>query len=172
MGLGNFRFDEFKKPSSDYDRATTLSIAANSPAFLEGINSGLQLAESANFARRLASTPPNRATTSRIAEEARKLAEDCGNLTCNVIAGKQLQRMKFVGLEEVGKASEHPPYMIELIYTPKAPKFTVLLIGKTLCYDTGGLSIKPRDGMRGMKYDKCGGMAVLGAMQAIARSKP
>jgi leucyl aminopeptidase len=172
LGLGNFKFGEFKNPSVDTEQAKALSVATNSAAFSAGLSAGLLLAESANFARRLAATPPNLATTTRIVEEARKLAESAGNITCSVLSGKQLLKHKLVGLDNVGKASEHPPYLIELAYTPKTPKFTLLLIGKTLCYDTGGLSIKPRDGMRGMKYDKCGGMAVLGAMQAVARIKP
>jgi leucyl aminopeptidase len=172
IGLANYRFDDFRKPTREKPRDHFLTISLDSPEFADGIRHGVQLAESANIARRLASTPPNIATTTYVAEQARRLAQESGNLKCRIIAGEALEKLQFAGLANVGKASEHPPCMIELLYTPKKPAFTLLLIGKTICFDTGGLSIKPRESMRGMKYDKCGGMAVLGAMHAVSRIKP
>ena len=177
LGLGNCKFSAFKKLSEDESHAKTLSVTlagTNSSGHLAaGCAQGLLLAESTNFARQLAATPPNIATTEFIAAQAQKLAQESANLSCKIIKGAALKKLQLAGLESVGKASEHPPCMIELIYAPENKTArTLLLIGKTICYDTGGLSIKTREGMRGMKYDKCGGMAVLGAMHAIARLKP
>jgi len=170
LALGAFKFDEFKKSKNE---KTSLDVHAADPEFISGIKNGLILAECANYTRRLAATPPNVATTEFIAREARTLARNSGNLRCTVIQGQALKRNKMVGLINVGKASEFPPRMIQLIYEPRGRnRQTILLIGKTICYDTGGLSIKPREGMRGMKYDKCGGMAVLGAMRAVSVLKP
>ena len=177
LGLANWKFATHKKPSSDETRSTQLSVSFNSAKASSDLNQGcghgLSLAESTNFARQIAATPPNIATTNHIAEKAQELATACPNLTCTIIKGAALKKQKLVGLENVGKASEHPPYMIEVSYSPTKPYTkTLLLVGKTICYDTGGLSIKTREGMRGMKYDKCGGMAVLGAMHAVARIQP
>ncbi len=170
LGLGAFKFDGFKKGSS---KKKTLQISVSDKTANAAVASGLALAEAANFARQLQATPPNVATTNFIAAQAKELARSLPNVSCTVIAGPALQRNKLVGLITVGKASEYPPCLIQLTYTPRGKaKGTVLLVGKTICYDTGGLSIKPREGMRGMKYDKSGGMAVLGAMQAISRIKP
>jgi len=170
LGLGAFSFSEFKasKPG-----VRELSIYSDAAEFSAGVSAGLDLAESTNFARYLAATPPNVATTTFILNQARALARRMKNLRFSAIQGAALRTKKMVGLINVGKASESPPCMIQLDYQPKGKsKGTVLLVGKTICYDTGGLSIKPREGMRGMKYDKCGGMAVLGAMRAVSLLKP
>ena len=177
LGLGNFRFRDFKKKSDEDAGLKELSVFLigdeHELALAAGLSGGLELAESANIARKLSATPPNVATTTYVANEALKIARAAKNLKCNILRGPALLKHNFVGLDNVGKASEHPPCMIELIYTPeKKSSKTLLLIGKTICYDTGGLSIKPREGMRGMKYDKCGGMAVLGAMHAVSRLQP
>jgi len=177
IGLANWKYLTFKKKKSEDAPIGELSLSLVSNIdpddLIEATKKGVALAASANVARTLAATPPNVATTKYIAEYALQLAEACGNLKCKVIKGPALKKARFVGLEHVGKASENPPCMIELVYTPTS-KFTktIVLIGKTISYDTGGLSIKTREGMRGMKYDKCGGMAVLGAMHAISRMKP
>lgn len=176
LALGNFRFSQFKKPSEKpHAKALSIFLDADERAetLASGLSEGLSIGESVNFARRLAATPPNVATTTFIADEARKLAHESKNLKCTVLRGDALAKYKLTGLDNVGKASENPPCLIEISYAPKNKAAPLLLIvGKTLCYDTGGLSIKSRENMKGMKYDKCGGMAVLGAMHAIARLKP
>jgi len=175
-GLSNYSFRDFKRADHSDDskkKAKTLWLSfASSKDAAGSLQKGLALADSVNFARRLGATPPNVATPAYIAAQAKALARD-GGLKIKVIEGRALIQNKLVGLENVGKASEIPPCLIELEYTPRGKSTgTVVLVGKTICYDTGGLSIKPREGMRGMKYDKCGGMAVLGAMHAVARIKP
>ena len=104
-----------------------------------------------------------------MAEQAQKVARKAG-LLCKVFKGNDLVRERFEGLINVGKASENKPCMIRLEYVPKGGRGgkPVVLIGKTMTYDTGGLSLKISNGMVGMKRDKDGGCAVLGAMHAIA----
>ncbi len=173
LGLANFTFDSFKALTLAESTPARLTVKVEDARTRKSLETGLVMAEAANFAREWSATPPNIATTRKIAETARKLAREHKNLSCRVMEGKALETHKMVGLMNVGKASENPPCMIELTHSPgKRPKGCVLLIGKTIVYDTGGLSIKPSSGMQGMKYDKCGGMAVLGAMRAVAEIKP
>lgn len=173
--LASFTFDGFKeltRRNHDGKRPKALAVELDDKAAADGLARGIALGVSANFARTLGATPPNIATTTRIATEAQKMARAAG-LKCTVIKGAQLAQKKLVGLINVGKASETPPCLIQLEYKPKkASRATVLLVGKTMAYDSGGLSIKVNNGMRGMKYDKLGGMAVLGAMHAVAHVKP
>jgi leucyl aminopeptidase len=140
-------------------------------AFGDGAEVGLALAVSTNLCRDVSETPPNIATTSFIAQQAMSMARKTG-LKCKVFQGAELEREDFVGLINVGKASEAKPCMVRLEYIPKGGgrkgAKPVVLVGKTMTYDTGGLSLKVNNGMVGMKRDKDGGCAVLGAMHAIA----
>lgn len=175
LGIGAFNFDDFKQSTKKEVTTKDLMVASSNKVLVKGIAFGLRLAESTNYARRLAATPPNVATTTYVAAEAQKLAgKSNGAVKCSVIKGKALELNKLVGLINVGKASENPPCLIILDYNPgkKKSQDTVLLVGKTICYDTGGLSLKISNGMKGMKYDKNGGMAVLGTMHAVSWIKP
>jgi leucyl aminopeptidase len=105
-----------------------------------------------------------------MADQAQKLAKQC-KLGFKVWKDDDLAKDKCEGLINVGKASENKPCMIRLEYKPegaKADDKPIVLIGKTMTYDSGGLSLKINNGMVGMKRDKDGGCAVLGAMHAIA----
>ncbi|MFN7021185.1 MAG: leucyl aminopeptidase family protein [Phycisphaerales bacterium] len=150
-------------------KRTSLTVSAAGAEFASGLTRGLALAESANFCRDLSETPPNIATPAWIADQARRLAKKTG-LKCTVVEGKALEKEKLIGLINVGKASENKPCLIRLEYSPKAGKkhAPAVLVGKAMTYDTGGLSLKVNNGMVGMKRDKDGGCAVLGAMHAIA----
>lgn len=171
VGLAAFDFNDFKSTTKKEAKTKTLKLSVDDADLSAALRKGLALAESTNVARRLAATPPNVATTTYIASQAQKLARGSkGRIKCRVIKGQALVTNKLVGLINVGKASENPPCLIELSYTPRSSKKTVLLVGKTICYDTGGLSLKINNGMKGMKYDKNGGMAVLGAMHAVAHA--
>lgn len=133
------------------------------------IKRGVAIGESANFCRTLSQTPPNVATTGWMAQQAIKMARQTG-LKVKIFEGADLEREKFEGLINVGKASENKPCMIRLEYRPAGGGRgkPAVLVGKTMTYDTGGLSLKINNGMVGMKRDKDGGCAVLGAMHAIA----
>jgi leucyl aminopeptidase len=168
IGWKNWRFKGTAPGNSDKKRIN-LHVASPNREFADGLALGLALAESANVGRDLSETPPNIATPAFIASLARKLAKETG-LSCRVIEGKELEKERLVGLINVGKASENKPCMIRLEYTPKVGKSKppAVLVGKTMTYDTGGLSLKINNGMVGMKRDKDGGCAVLGAMHAVA----
>ena len=170
LGLVAWNCDQFRGKASPKGAATALEVRAASKPFAAGLERGLGLASSANITRTLSQTPPNIATTSYMAAEARKLARQTG-LKCTVLQGAKLDQERLVGLKTVGAASEHKPCLIRLEYTPGGRARSgkpAVLVGKTMTYDTGGLSLKVGGSMAGMKRDKDGGCAVLGAMHAIA----
>jgi len=183
LGLVGWTCDKFKGKGTDAPKRTSLDVQSTDDTLAAGLGYGLALARSTNLARDLSQTPPNVATPMWMAEQAEKLAKELG-LGIRIFEGKELEKERFAGLINVGKASENKPCMIRLEYTPGGGKpkgsstgkskkagarpETAVLIGKTVCYDTGGLSLKVNNGMVGMKRDKDGGCAVLGAMHAIA----
>lgn len=171
LGLIAWNYDRFKgKGSGEQAKRTNLVATSSDSLFERGMGLGVQLAESTNIARDVSQTPPNVATPSYIADQAKKLAKSTG-MSCRVFEGKALETERFTGLINVGKASENKPCLIRLEYTPSKGRKGVkpmVLVGKTMTYDTGGLSLKINNGMVGMKRDKDGGCAVLGAMHAIA----
>jgi len=170
--LLGFDFDAFKgKASEDRPKRSKLSLRSSEKAFQDGMKRGAAVAESANLARGWAATPPNVATPMWMAKQAQAIARGVETLSVRIIKGDELERETLTGIATVGQASENEPCLIRIAYTPKPAKRgakPAVLIGKTITYDTGGLSIKPTSGMRGMKQDKDGGCAALGAMHAIA----
>lgn len=176
MSIANFQFDAFKgtsrdrKPSHGAIKRIALGLEAE-PAIRAGLRRGLSVGESVDLARRLAATPPNVANPSYVVSYCRKMAAGVG-LSCSVIDVRKAKRLKMGGLLAVGRAGSKPPALICLEHRPpRAKGRPILLVGKAITFDTGGYSIKPGAGMEGMKYDKCGGMAVIGAMHAVARLK-
>lgn len=169
VGILGWVCDVFRGKATSDPKRTKLAMQFADAEFETGVDRGLGLAESTNFARTLSQSPPNVATPDFMAEQATKLARKTG-MKVKVFRGDELVREKFEGLINVGKASENKPCMIRLEYAPKGggKGKPIVLIGKTMTYDTGGLSLKVNNGMVGMKRDKDGGCAVLGAMHAIA----
>lgn len=170
LGLIGWVCDQFKGRANAVPVRRPLAVSGASASFRDGMSRGLGVAQSANLARTLSETPPNIATPAWIAEQARKLASKVG-LSARVFKGEDLERERFTGLINVGKASKNAACMIRLEYRPRGAgrgARPVVLIGKTMTYDSGGLSLKINNGMVGMKRDKDGGCAVLGAMHAVA----
>jgi len=172
LSIANFDFDDFKGlASKDSQKTTHLKLEAPEP-FRAGLQKGLKIGESANFARNLAATPPNVANVTYLVRTCRKMARQVG-LRCTVIDVRRAAQLKMGGLLAVGSAGSTPPALICLEYHPPNAKKVppIMLVGKAVTFDTGGYSIKQASGMEGMKYDKCGGTTVIGAMHAIARLK-
>ena len=176
LAIANWRVDMFDgKATQRAPRAGNLAIDAGNGAFADGFARGLEIGASVNEARRIAATPPNICTPNWFAGEAKKLAKSAG-LTCRVISFADAKKLGMGGIVAVGQGSDEKSLIAILEYKPKrvsakARGKTLALVGKTLTYDTGGYSLKVNNGMKGMKYDKCGGAAVFGAMHAIAHAK-
>ena len=131
------------------------------------------IGESQNFTRELVNEPSNRLTPTMFAERARKMCESVG-LKCEIMGPDKIKSMKMGAFWSVAQGSDEEPRLIVMRYEPQgAPEKPVLgLVGKGITFDTGGISIKPADGMEKMKYDMAGGAAMIGAMRAIAQLKP
>src|SRR5438093_11716054 len=112
-------------------------------------------------------------TPTILADHARKMSQEVG-LKCEVYGAEKLKELKMGAFWGVAQGSDEPPALIVMRYEPVgAPDKPVLgLVGKGVTFDTGGISIKPADGMEKMKYDMAGGAAMLGAMRALAQLKP
>ncbi len=167
FGALAWRSTEYRGSQAKLDDLADVGLTASDEEFDRGVERGLALAASANWARTLAFTPPNVATPDWMASQAEGLR--ALGLHVRVLRGSELEEERLAGLITVGRASVNPPCLIRVEYRPDGVSGDpVVLLGKTVTYDTGGLAIKPREGMRGMKGDKSGGCAVLGAMHAVA----
>ena len=174
--LGDFDPDRFKTDSSASKHLDSFSVAVEGggSGLTEALERGRILAESQNFARELANEPPNLLNPTILAERARKMAAEHG-LECEVLDQDRMKQLGMGALLGVAMGSAEPPALIVLRYKPEhAPAEPVHLglVGKGVTFDTGGISIKPSDGMEKMKYDMSGGAAVIAAMQALAQLKP
>ena len=171
LGLLSWSRDEFKGSAAKPSPARkALTIRSDDADFTKGVEFGLGLAESTNFARTLSETPPNICTPEWVAKQCKAMARKAG-LKFSVVEFDDMKKEGLTGLWTVGQASENKPVLIRLEYTPgsKASRSSkpAVLVGKTMPYDSGGLSIKVGGGMRGMKRDMDGGAGVIGAMHAI-----
>ena len=169
FGLVCWTYDDLRGTATTVSKKPTLTITGSHAKFDDGLRRGLGMAEGSNIARTLSQTPPNIATPMWIAGECKKIARKSG-MKCTVFSGKKLEDERLNGLINVGKASENKPCMIRMEYTPKSgkSKAPIVIVGKTMSYDSGGLSIKVGGGMVGMKRDKDGGCGAIGAMHIIA----
>lgn len=196
--LAAFEYEEYrgagqKKDEEPSVRQMQWTIVAHAPE-VGPIKAAVERARAAtdaqNFARTIASRPGNDINPPTLAKVAQDLAREA-DLAIRVLDEKQMQKLGMGGILAVGAGSiATPPRMIVLEYdgtsetgkTPKAfgkkQKSTgpaagpLLVVGKSITFDSGGISIKPADRMGLMIYDKCGGMAVLGLMYALSRLKP
>src|SRR5205823_7631948 len=139
----------------------------------QAMDQGRIIGESQNFTRVLVNEPSNRMTPTMMADHAKKMCAEVG-LKCEVYGADKIKELKMGAFWSVAQGSDEPPALIVIRYEPEgAPQSPVIgLVGKGVTFDTGGVSIKPADGMEKMKYDMAGGAAMLGAMRAIAQLKP
>ncbi|RDU54394.1 leucyl aminopeptidase [Helicobacter sp. MIT 00-7814] len=128
------------------------------------------LTQSLNIARDLINTMPQVATPKYIANICEEKAQEL-DITCKILGHKELEKERMGAYLAVNRASVHKPYLVHLRYKSKNARAKVVLVGKGLTYDSGGLSLKPADYMVTMKADKSGACAVLGIMNAIANLK-
>jgi leucyl aminopeptidase len=160
-----------KKETKQLDSFTL--IAANAAALEAALDRGRIIGEAQNFARDLANEPGNKLTPAVMAEHAKALGS-AHQLESEILDSADMNRLGMGALLGVAQGSTNPPFLIVLKYRPKGPQAPghLALVGKGVTFDTGGVSIKPSDGMEKMKYDMAGAAAVLGAMQAIAQLQP
>jgi len=172
--VGDFDPDTYKSDRKDQKIDSLTVVASGDQAALQrAMDEARTVAESQNFTRELVNEPSNRMTPTVLANRAQEMAKETG-LKCEVYGADKIKELKMGAFWGVAQGSDEPPALIVLRYEPAgAPEKPVLgLVGKGVTFDTGGISIKPADGMEKMKYDMAGGATMLGAMRAIALLKP
>ena len=175
--LSNYQFAKYKKPSNEDDKPFLVKEfiisgpGMSSSALRRGIKRGSVAASSACVARDMASEPGNSWTPVQFAEYGKKLARKT-TLSCTVLNKTDMKKLGMGGILAVNQGSAVPPKLVVIQYKTEKTNPTLMLVGKGLTFDSGGISLKPAAGMEDMKYDMCGGAAVLSAMEAIAHEKP
>src|SRR6202522_783806 len=172
--VGNFDADYYRSDRKDQKIDALTIVASGDQAALEKAAHEAQIiGESQNFTRDLVNEPSNRMTPTILADRAKKMCQEVG-LKCETYGADTIKALKMGAFWGVAQGSDEPPALIVMPYEPAgAPQKPVLgLVGKGITFDTGGISIKPADGMEKMKYDMAGGATMIGAMRAIAMLKP
>ncbi len=169
--LGLYRFLQHRalKPEEKTELASLAIVtAAHERDARAGLEKGRILAEAANFARDLVNQPANIATPTYLAQQAQRMSRQFG-IRCRVLDEAACRRLGMGAFLSVAAGSVQPPKFIILEYTPRTnPKATFVFCGKGITFDSGGISIKPSEGMEKMKYDMAGGAAVIGTLRAAA----
>jgi len=171
--LGDYEPDRYKTGDDKKAVDSFAVAAAPAPGLEAAARRGQILGEAQNFTRGLVNEPANRLTPAKMAEAARQMASEF-HLECEVLETAQMEALGMGALLGVAQGSAEPPALIVVRYRPETPGGAAHLglVGKGVTFDTGGISIKPADGMEKMKYDMAGGAAMLGAMRAIAQLRP
>ncbi|MDQ3864038.1 MAG: leucyl aminopeptidase [Actinomycetota bacterium] len=166
-GLGLYRFDRHKSATNDRD-LQEFWLVADERALeeaREGAELGWRVAEGTVLARDLANEPSNVATPEYLAEMARTIADKYG-MELDVLDRGGIEEEGLTGLATVGRSASNEPRFIVLEHRRGGDWAPIVLVGKAVTFDSGGISIKPSAGMEDMKFDMSGGAVVLGAMEA------
>ncbi|MFI5106009.1 MAG: leucyl aminopeptidase family protein, partial [Terriglobales bacterium] len=174
--VADFDPDTYRSDRKDFSmkEVTVVVPAGSDQAKLQGaLDRARIMGEAQNFTRELVNEPSNRLTPTMLGDRAKKMCDSVG-LKCELLGPDKIKALKMGAFWSVSQGSDEEPRLIVIRYEPQgAPEKPVLgLVGKGVTFDTGGISIKPAEGMEKMKYDMAGGAAMLGAMRAIAQLKP
>ncbi|WP_444921302.1 leucyl aminopeptidase [Microbulbifer sp. CnH-101-G] len=175
-GLACYRFTEFLTDAKPYPLAKFTLHAIDRKqlkAIQKGMDIGAGQALGSNVARKLGDLPGNICTPSYLASEARALAKKHTKLTTTVLDEKKMQALGMGALLSVAKGSDQPPALIAMNYKGgKTSEKPIVLVGKGITFDSGGISIKPGQAMDEMKYDMGGAASVFGVMNALVELQP
>lgn len=170
-----YTFNDFKseKPASRKLNKITVTASGSGKALKDALNLGLATGRGMNLTRDLGNTPPNVCHPVWLAERAEQMAKDHDVISTDILDEKQMKKLGMHSLLSVAAGSAQPARLIVMEYRGgKAKDKPYVLVGKGITFDTGGISLKPGEGMDEMKYDMGGAAAVFGAMQAIAETRP
>ncbi|HXV51380.1 MAG TPA: leucyl aminopeptidase [Nitrosopumilaceae archaeon] len=164
--MSMYSFDKYKKEKKE-GKVPDLTLVT-SHSIDDVILKAKKIAESVNYTRDIANLPPNECSPAQLAGFAKSLAAK-NNLKCTILSKSELKQKGFGGISAVGQGSKNEPKLIILEYRKgKRQDKPVVVVGKAVTFDTGGISIKPSEKMDEMKFDKCGGCTVLGIMKAAS----
>jgi leucyl aminopeptidase len=174
LELGAYRYLEHRTGLSDdetfaIDDVTVLVAGDSVDGIAAGVRDGQTIAAGVLLARDLVNTPPEHKTPPKLAQRAVELGERAPGITVTVLDENELAEQGFGGVIAVGKASTSPPRFIIMEYGAELTDVpTICVVGKGITFDSGGLNIKPEDGMLHMKNDMGGSAAVMGILQVVA----
>lgn len=165
--LSAYRFSRYKTQGLEELRSLEEVILISKKPVDDEIKTGVAIAESVNLAKDFANTPAKDATPAKLAETAKNLAKQIC-LHCTVLDEKEIKKLGMEGVLGVAAGSSQPPRFLILEHKPKKFSKTVVVVGKGITFDSGGLSLKPAKYMETMKDDKSGAAAVIGILRAAA----
>jgi len=173
VSLGSRRFQRYL---TDKDRIfggldSAVLWEAASPGLRRTVELGEALAEATDYARGLVSEPSNVVTPEWMAEEARRLSGETG-ISLKVYGPEECEKMGMRAFLAVSRGSRFEPRLLHFSYRPKGARFRLGLVGKGLTFDSGGISLKPGEGMGAMKSDMAGSAAVMGVVKALGTLSP
>lgn len=175
LSLSTYKIQDYKHKSNEPEKAIeqiTIISETDQAEVLAALRVGEVYGKGTNSARTLVNMPGNILTASELANYSVKLAEKYG-FEYEVLEKEEMEKLGMGGMLAVNQGSDEPPKMIVLKYQGKEKwEDAIGLVGKGITFDTGGYSIKPKDGLVGMKTDMGGAAAVLGAMEMIGELKP
>lgn len=168
--MANYSFTEFlTKPKEGFLEVKSVIFESASKEFSEGVRRGIIIGEEVNACRRLANLPGGDVTPQTLADEAKKIAKQHA-LTVKILGVAEMKKLGMGGVLGVGKGSDLPPKFIILEYMKgKKNEQPIVLVGKGVTFDTGGINLKPENAMLGMNMDMSGGASVLHTVAAAAR---
>ena len=172
VALSHYTFDRYRTKKSTY-QMRELALVGVERRSQSVVDDALAMCEAVSMARDLINLTPRDCTPDVMVRKCREVAKK-SRLAITVYSEAALKRLGANLLLAVGQGSDAPPAMVRLVYRPRGvrPKRCIALVGKGVTFDSGGLSIKPWEGMTTMKSDMSGSAAVLATMQALARLQP
>ena len=169
--LGNYAFTKYKSEKEDkVEKNIYIEVSKIDKEIQKEFEESVAICNSVNMVRDFVNTTPEDFYPAVMAKHALNIAKE-NNLECKILDEDYLEENNMGSMLAVGRASRHRSKLIHLTYKPSAKiktKAKIVLVGKGLTYDSGGLSLKPADFMVSMKSDKSGGCAVLGIMNTIS----
>lgn len=168
--LADYQFETYRKnKGKSPERFDVVTTDGRAVRFAQkGLEEGIHEAQGVNVARDLVNTPGMDMYPKTLLERAREIAKGKGTIRVKVYDREKLQKMGAGAMLGVAQGSEHEPYLVHMIYTPKVKaKKKICLVGKAVTFDSGGLSLKPSGAMETMKCDMGGSATVLGVFAAI-----
>ena len=173
---GSWEYADLKSPPPEKERKKPLEramiLTTNTDDSRRGLSGGQAIGEGQSLARKLGMMPGNLCTPEYLAQTAADIAKRHG-MEITVLGRREMEAEKMGSFLAVAQGTPQDPKLIALEYKGGKPNAKpVVLVGKGLCFDSGGISIKPAQGMEFMKFDMCGAAAVLGAFEALGRMQP
>lgn len=174
--LSTYHFDKYKgvkhhQEKTEIEEFILLTHPSRLSSFEKGVNLGKIYSQATILARDLVNEPANITTPSYLAKVASNLAKE-GDIKVTILEKEEMEKLGMNCILGVSQGSDHPPKFIRLVYRSRTPLKKIVIVGKGITFDTGGLSLKPSTGMETMKIDMAGAASVLAVFWGLSQLKP